>query len=869
MCNIFTILGCGAFDKSPCEYLIKVRLNLIWCFFVILKKYDKMVKENKYKKMHKKSFIRWYVGEGLQEILAIWKRFIVFIPRLFSFGLLLHTLFAPWHRDVSLKNWRGVNPLRSAERILWNLFSRIIGVIVRLCVILCGVFLWICAIIFGGIVVFLYICAPGVLVLSFVLFFTSYLYGAIAVFVCTVVIMLFGYRIYQISGHVPYKQMDILEISQEKWFYRVYERVGVSVEDIKQNTFQDLGVLEAFLTEKDVTIEEFEKIIAWEAEKQMEREENARFFSLRKFLQKRPIGLNWHFGYTVNLDQYAQDFTRYDNSQYAHSPFHGFDQEMELLEIVLARPNENNIMITGQSGIGRHMIVHELARRIRTGYYDGSFMQYMRVMQCDFTSVMAQAKSIGVDPENIIHNLFHEAAYAGNVIFVVDNFEQYMWMNESRGFSFTTIIDQYASLPTFRMIGIATDEDFHQHVESNRVLMRHFDVIPVHEMSEEDAMKVLFVRFYGKEHTPFTLQSLRQILIAAERYTNTAPLPTRAINLAMEVLLYWQGTQDEFITAQTVNMFITEKTGMPVGEIGADEQLQLLSLEDAFRTRIIGQDIAVQTVASAVRRMRSGMSHTNRPAGSFLFLGPTGVGKTEMAKTVAQQYFGDQNKVIRIDMSEFQGPHALDRLIGSKELNQQGMLTTQAREHPYALLLLDEIDKADARVLDIFLQILDEGFVHDAFGRKVNFTTMIIIATSNAGSLTIKKMVEMGINPADAEKKVVDAIIDSGAFRAEFLNRFDDIVIFAPLTGDTIVTVARLLLAKFSDRVGEDQHISLSFDDDVTDVVIARGFDPAFGARSLVHYVEDVIGDALAKKLIRGNVHRGERLRFSVSDMDL
>lgn len=819
--------------------------------------------------MHKKSFIRWYIGEGLREFFLIWKRLVVFVPRFFSFFLLLRTVLSAWHKDVSLKSWRGFNPLKSAERIGWNLFSRIIGAIVRISVMIAGLVVWIFVAIGGGAAVFLYVCAPAALLISFVLFFTPFVYGAIGVFVCTLIIALFAYRIYRISGHMPYKQMDMLQLARQPWFYRVYERIGVHSDDMPKDVLNDFTALEKFLTEKDVTVEEFEKIIAWEIEKQIEREEKARFFSTRKFLQKRPIGLNWHFGYTVHLDRYAQDITRYDNSQYANNAFHGFDEEMDLLEIVLARPHENNVMITGQAGIGRHMLVYELARRIRTGYYDGSFMKHMRVLQCDFTSVIAQAKSIGEDPENIIHNLFHEAAYAGNVIFVVDNFEQYMDTNESRGFSFTSIIDQYASLPTFRMIGIATDEDFHDHIESNSVLMRHFDVVPVHEMDNDNAMKVLFMRFYGKEHTPFTLQALRQVLVDAERYTNTAPLPTRAIDLAMEVFLYWQKTSEDFIMAETVDKFITEKTGVPVGEIQEDESEKLLSLEEIFHERIVGQDYAVKTVAAAVRRMRSGMAQPHKPAGSFLFLGPTGVGKTEMAKTVAEQYFGSSDKVIRLDMSEFQGDNALDRMIGSKELGQQGILATAARENPYALLLLDEIEKANPRVLDIFLQVLDEGFLHDAFGRKVSFTTMIIIATSNAAAVTIKKMIENGIADDAMKKKVIDTIIDSGAFRPELLNRFNDVAIFHPLGDAHVKDVTRLLLKKFSARMEEDQHITVVFDDAVVERVIADGFDTVFGARSLIRYIDDTIADALAKKLIKGNVHRGETVRFGVGDMDV
>jgi len=818
--------------------------------------------------MTKKSFFKWYIGDGLREFLAIWKRLVIFIPKYFSITLLLRTVISPWHRDISFKNWRGFNPVKSMEKIVWNFFARIVGAIVRSIVILIALAIWIGVGVLGGVVILMYVAAPVFWIVSFVFFFSSYWAIAVITFVVPVGVMLFAYRIFRISGHKSYVQMDIMELHSQKWFYRVYERIGVRKDEIPQEVLTDFTVFTDFLTKKDITIEEFEKVIAWEIKKQQEREEGARIFSAEKFLKRRPIGLNWHFGYTVTLDKYAEDITRFDTSDYVYAPFFGFDQEMHLVEIVLARPSENSIMLTGETGTGRHMIVHELARRIRSGYFANNFMKHMRVLQCDFSGIMAQVRSEGGDSELVINNLFHEAAYAGNVILVVDNFEKYMHTEEAQGFSFSAIIDQYASLGTFRMIAVTTEDAFYDDINENRVLMRHFDVVPVQEMNDENTMKVLFARFYGKDHTPFTFQALRQVLIDSAKYTNTAPLPSRAIDLAMGVFILWESRKTGFITAQTVDDFIREKTGVPVGQMQEGESEQLLSLEDSFHEKIVGQDTAVRTVAAAVRRMRSGMARVDKPAGSFLFLGPTGVGKTEMAKVLAEQYFGARDKVVRLDMSEFQGDSALDRLIGSKELNQQGILTTAAREHPYGLLLLDEIEKANPRVLDIFLQVLDEGFLHDSFGKKVDFTTMIIIATSNAAAITIKNMIEDGIEDDAMKKEVIDTIINSGTFRPEMLNRFDDVIIFHPLSDDHIPDVTRMLLAKFSARMEKEQHITVAFDEEVTQKIIEDGFDPVFGARSLIHYIDDTVADALAKKLITGNVSRGETLQFTVADMD-
>jgi ATP-dependent Clp protease ATP-binding subunit ClpC len=818
--------------------------------------------------MKKQNFLRWYYSTGLREWFIIWRRFVRFIPKYFSMALLFKTLFSPWHRDISPKTWRGFDPIKSTEKIFGNVFSRIMGAIVRFSVIIFTLGVWLFAIVGGAFIIAIYIFAPIFFISAFIILFTNQWLVGLSLIVVILVIIFNTFVIYKVSAHKSYNQMDIMELNQQNWFYRVYERIGVTKENIPEDVLHDFEVFKQFLRKKDITIEEFEKIIAWEIEKQQEREINAQPFALKKFLQKRPVGLNWHFGYTTELDKYVQDLTRLDTSREIYAQFYGFAQEMKLVDVVLARSGENSVILTGEAGIGKHMIVQELARRIRSGYFGDDFMRHMRVLQCDFTSVIAEARNQGQDPESLIHHLFFEAAYAGNVILVVDELEKYMNTQDQYGFSFIKIINQYADLTTFRMIGITTEDGFHEYINDKQVFLRNFDVVPIHEMSEDETMHILFTRFYGKDHTPFTYQALRQIIIDSTKYANTSPLPARAIDLAMSIFVSWQKSGSGFIDEQTVDGYIREKTGVPVGKMRAGESEKLLSLEDAFHERIVGQDAAVKSVASAVRKMRSGMTQANKPAGSFLFLGPTGVGKTEMAKVLANQYYGSRDKVIRLDMSEFQGENALDRLIGSKELKQQGILTTAAREHPYALLLLDEIEKANPRVLDLFLQILDEGFLHDAFGRKVNFTTMIIIATSNAAALTVKKMVEAKKDEDVMKKQVINTIIDSGIFRPEFINRFGNVVIFQPLAENEVEFVVEILLKEFEAKMEKEYNIDIVFDEGVTQKIIKEGFDPVFGARSLIHYIDSTVTDALAKKLITGDVQRGDSVHFGVADME-
>jgi ATP-dependent Clp protease ATP-binding subunit ClpC len=278
----------------------------------------------------------------------------------------------------------------------------------------------------------------------------------------------------------------------------------------------------------------------------------------------------------------------------------------------------------------------------------------------------------------------------------------------------------------------------------------------------------------------------------------------------------------------------------------------LQNLEKAIQTRIVGQANAVSAVADALRRARSGLHSGKRPIGSFLFLGPTGVGKTEMAKTIAALYYKNEKAFIRIDMSEYQSIESFGKLIGTKD--ETGILTTSVTDQPYSVILLDEVEKAGSNVRNIFLQILDDGFVTNGFGQKVDFTSSMVIATSNAGSELIRQTVNQGgtLSP-DFKPQLLDYLQSNGIFSAEWLNRFDAIIIFLPLTPDEIRQVAKLMVSELVNQV-KSHNIELIIEDDVYDVLVERGYDPEFGARPMRRAIQDTIESALAKQLLSHEV---------------
>jgi len=365
----------------------------------------------------------------------------------------------------------------------------------------------------------------------------------------------------------------------------------------------------------------------------------------------------------------------------------------------------------------------------------------------------------------------------------------------------------------------------------------------------------------------FTFQALKSIVKNSGRYFGNAPLPERAIDLAEEVLLFWEKSAYPIILPKTVDDFLSLKTEVSFGEVKKDEREKLLNLENILHQRIVGQEEAIDQVAQAVRKIRSEIGNPKKPAGSFLFLGPTGVGKTETAKALAESYFGSEEKMIRLDMSEFQGGYAVSHLIGSENDDRSGYLTSRAKDNPFSLLLLDEIEKAYSQVLDLFLQILDEGYVTDATGEKINFRNMIIIATSNAGSILIRKMMEEGKNEEEIKEALIDYIIKNNIFRVEFLNRFDGIIFFRPLKKNELISVVKLALGNFSKKLKKEKNLEIYFSKGVVEKIIELGYNQTFGARSVNRFIEDKVEDLIAMKIISGELKNGGRTEISEKDI--
>jgi len=374
-----------------------------------------------------------------------------------------------------------------------------------------------------------------------------------------------------------------------------------------------------------------------------------------------------------------------------------------------------------------------------------------------------------------------------------------------------------------------------------------------------------------------TYPALRATADAALNHLTEGALPKRAIDLLEEAAAATAATaprtsiismgtgKKTAVLPQNIMQIVSQKTHLPLGAIAPDERATLQNLESALHARVIGQDPAITAIADTVRRARTAIRNPKRPIGSFLFLGPTGVGKTESAKALAAVYFGDEERMIRFDMSEYQTEEDVAKLLGSIGRNDPGILAAAVRRSPYAVLLLDEFEKSRPEIRNIFLQILDEGFFTNAQGDRVILRDMMIIATSNAGALLIQDMIALGKNPATQRDAVIDNIEKEAHLAPELLNRFDSLIIFQPLDAAALRAVAALMLKKLAIRLKEQNYI-LDITPDLIDATAADGFDPQFGARPMQRWIQDHIEKAVTDGILAGNIAPGRTFRINAGD---
>ncbi len=659
----------------------------------------------------------------------------------------------------------------------------------------------------------------------------------------------------------------------------------IEIGDILTALSKNNQIFKKILIDANLKVEDIENLTCWLEDLEKKTAESKRFWEWKNLLKIGSIAKDWAAGYTILLDQFSIDVTESMRRQGFREIF-AHKGEVETMETILARAEKNNVLIVGESGSARRSMIEALANRCALGE-SLSELNYKRVVILDLPKVLATAKDTE-ETEEILDKIFGEVVYAGNVMLVIDNIHDYIGVSTERRAGIVEIsgaISSYLTVPSFRFIGITTFEGLHRNIEQNSSLLSLFEKIEVSEISEDEALLILkdrVLRFEGKYKIIVSYLALRDIVFLTARYLPALPFPEKAMELLDEAMVYVARRKNKIVLPEDIAKIITGKTQIPVGEIEIKEKEILLNLENLIHQRIINQEEAVKEVSSALRRARAEVTVRRGPMGCFLFLGPTGVGKTETSKALSEIYFGSEEKMIRLDMSEFQAITDISRLIGS--VGERGLLTTPVREDPFSLVLLDEFEKGHPDILNLFLQVFDEGHLTDGMGRKVDFKNTIIIATSNAGYQVILQvlkelteggpfLVEKPVGRSQevwdvVKKRLLDYIFEKGIFRPELINRFDGVVVFRPLTKENLLDIVELLLKKIKKALSEKE-IDFVITRPLKEKIVELGYDPTFGARNMQRVIQDKVGNVLANAILSGQIKRGDRIEIESTEFNL
>ncbi len=571
-----------------------------------------------------------------------------------------------------------------------------------------------------------------------------------------------------------------------------------------------------------------------------------------------PVGQFLSFGYTNTLDQFGEELTIKALPHYVVKI-----ELLEKIESILTRPRSNNVLLVGETGVGRHSTLESLASAIAK--YELPKLKDKRLILLDTVALLGSSTNV-VEIKANFEDLLLEAKHAGNIILAIDEIDRISSTLENH-IDLSEVINAVLNDNSMPIIGITTTEAYSKFVRPNSEMTSLFEKLDIEEPTKLETLSILVGKaldIYKRKGIATNLTALLEIAEKSGEIPDERHQPEKSIIVLEDAQAAAEKAKSRLVDRELVDDTLAKISKIPIGKIKETEKEKLKDLEGFLHKRIVGQDEAIIEISKAMRRARSGIETNRKTMGSFLFLGPTGVGKTETAKALCEAYFGPESKMVRLDMTEYQGRDSLERLIGNSETKAPGQLATLIRQNPYGVLLLDEFEKASLEVQNLFLQIIDEGHLTDAFGRKVAFTNIITIATSNAGAEFIREEVQKG-QSADLAKKVVNFVLSKNLFSPELLNRFDATVVYKPLTPQEVTQVAKLMLTNLAQSLKETKNITLEITDQLAAAVAQKGFNPSFGARPIRRLIADKIEDGIAKLVITEQIKNGD----AISSADL
>ena len=572
------------------------------------------------------------------------------------------------------------------------------------------------------------------------------------------------------------------------------------------------------------------------------------------------------------LDQYSRDLTMLAASG-SFDPVIGRDEEIRRSVQILSRRSKNNPVLIGEPGVGKTAVAEGIAAYI-AGSDAPDSMAGKRLVALDLPALLAGTKYRG-DFEERVKAVLKDVKKAGDVILFIDEMHTMIGAGSAEGaIDAANILKPALGRGEVQIIGATTPEEYRRHIEKDAALERRFQPVKIAEPSRGDSLKMLgAVRQSLEKHHGVKISdaALTAAVDLSARYINDRFLPDKAIDLADEAAAHIRVSGGGLVTAEDIAGIVSMWTGIPVANLSADETKRLCNMESILHRRVIGQNEAVTAVSRAIRRGRVGLSDPDRPIGSFLFLGPTGVGKTELCRALAEAVFGESDAMIRLDMSEYMEKHAVSKLIGSPPgyvgYEDGGQLTERVRRKPWSVVLFDEIEKAHEDVWGILLQIMDDGRLTDSAGRVVSFRNTIIVMTSNVGAKSISDgRPRMGFTPDGGdEAQLMRARI---TFKPEFLNRIDETIVFRRLSRAEIRSIAERMLLTVAERF-KALGMTLSVPDQVVDFLAERGYDEKYGARPLRRAIRSMIEDKAAELMLTDSLGRGDTVQARIDGNEL
>lgn len=578
------------------------------------------------------------------------------------------------------------------------------------------------------------------------------------------------------------------------------------------------------------------------------------------------IARDWSFGYAPLLGRFGQNITeRVVAGGLLNVELESHQDALDMMVRTFSARGRQNIALVGPLGAGKTSVVHAFAERLLS--VDAglpSNLRFHQVVNLDAGALISAARGRG-ELEDLVSRLLVEAHKAKNIILCLDDAQ--LFLEEGVGsVDLSNILLPVLEGGVLRIILTMEEQRWLQIAARNPSLANALNRVMVAPASYEETMAVLqdqLITFEFQKKVTYMYQSLKESIRLSERYMYDQSQPGKALKV---LELAGDYADNGLVTAASVQKAVERTMGVKVGaSAGRDEKKRLLKMEELIHERMINQKHAVSVVSDALRRARAGVRNEKRPIGTFLFLGPTGVGKTELAKSLAAVYFNGEDRLIRIDLNEFVRPDDVSRLIADGA-DDPYSLSAQVMKQPFSVILLDEIEKAHDSVLTTLLQALDEGILRDIKGREVSFRDTIIIATSNAGADMIRHHIDAGEKLEDFEKAFADDLISSKQFRPEFLNRFDEIVLFQPLGIEELKQIVDLIIAGINKTLAP-QKISLIVDEAAKAKLVQAGNDPKLGARPLRRAVQRTVESLIAKRMLEGSVQPGETITLTASDI--